>query len=245
MGIISRLTALIRAKISSMLDRAEDPRQTLDYSYDRQLELLQNVRRGIVEVVTSRRRLELQASKLRENVDKLDMQARQALAAGREDLATLALQRKQMTLAQLQSLDSQIADLEKEQQRLTNAENRLSMQIEAFRTRKETIKAQYTAAEAQVRISEAVTGISEEMADVGIAIQRAEEKTEQLRARAGAIDELIEAGTLQDVLGGPDVLQRELSQMAISQSVTQELEAMKRQLAASKPKQLEEGKEKP
>ncbi|MCL5962017.1 MAG: PspA/IM30 family protein [Chloroflexi bacterium] len=242
MGIMSRLSTIISAKMTQFLDKAEDPRETLDYSYEKQLQLLQNVKRGIVDVVTAKRRIELQAAKLRENVDKLDIQARHALAAGREDLARMALERKQAALLQLQGLDSQVADLEKEQERLTTAESRLSMKVEAFRTHKETIKAQYSAAEAQVKIGEAATGISEEMADVGMAIQRAEDKTEKLRARASAIDELVQAGTLEDYTGKVDTVDRELAKITTAHSVDNELEMMKRQLGTSRPKQLKEGK---
>ncbi|MBI2954581.1 MAG: PspA/IM30 family protein [Chloroflexi bacterium] len=243
MGLLSRMSSILKAKMSDFLDKAEDPRETLDYSYQKQLELLQNVKRGVVDVVTAKRRLELQEAKLKENAAKLDGQAKQALAAGREDLARTALERKQVILLQLQGLDSQIADLEKEQEKLTTAETRLAMKVESFRTRKETIKAQYSAAEAQVRIGEAVTGLSEEMADVGYAVQHAEDKTEKLRARAGAIDELVAAGTLEDFTGTPDIVERELSQISVSQNVEQELARMKQQLAAPKQtKQLKEGK---
>lgn len=242
MGILSRMSTIFQAKMTQVLDKAEDPRETLDYSYEKQLQLLQNVKRGVVDVVTAKRRLEIQAGKLRENADKLDRQARQALAAGREDLARTALERKQVALLELQGLDSQIADLQKEQERLAMAESRLAMKVEAFRTRKETIKAQYTAAEAQVRIGEAVTGVSEEMADVGLAIQRAEDKTEKLRARALAIDELVQVGTLEDFTGTTDVVERELAQISASQNVDLELEKMRNQLATSRPKQLREGK---
>lgn len=238
MGLMSRITTLMKAKLTRILDSAEDPRETLDYSYQKQLEMLQNVKRGIADVVTSRRRLELQAARLKENMSTLDVQARQALAAGREDLAKLALTRKQAAQMQLQGLETQVDDLAKEQDKLTGAEVRLSTKIESFRTRKEVIKAQYSTAEAQVRIGEAVTGISEEMADVGMAIDRAEDKTEQLRARAGAIDELVAAGTLEDFTGGQDEVQRELDKIHVTIGVEQELAALKQQMA---PKQLKEG----
>ena len=243
MGVLGRMGTLIRAKMSQILDRAEDPRLTMDYSYEKQVEMLQSVKRGIVDVVTSKRRIQLQAAKLQDNVAKLDVQARQAVSAGRDDLAKLALERKQAGLVQMQGLDSQISDLEKEQEKLTTAEQRLSTKVEAFRMRKEMIKAQYSAAEAQVRIGEAVTGLSEEMADVGLSVQRAEDKTEKLRARAGAIDELVAAGTLEDVTGGSDMIDRELGRVTISENVNKELEALKRQLqGGAETKQLEEGK---
>jgi phage shock protein A len=235
MGVISRISTLIQAKMSKLLDRAEDPRETLEYSYERQREMLQNVKRGIVEVVTSKKRLELQDQRLDENITRLDQQARQAVTAGREDLARLALQRKQLAVSQKQGLDTQIGDLENEQQKLTTSEQRLTVKIETFRTRKEVIKAQYAAAEAQVRISESVTGLGEEMADVGLAIERAEEKTERLKARAGAIDELVAAGTIDDKLTGRgDLLDRELSQIEAGQGIESELAALKAQIAGPK-----------
>ena len=247
MGIISRITALIKAMVNQMLDRAEDPHVTLDYSYQRQLELLQKVKQGIVEVVTAKKRLELQAARLQENITALDNQARRAVAAGREDLARTALERKQIITAQLQALDGQIADLQKEQDRLTTTEQRLSVKIETFRTRKEVIKAQYSAAEAQVKIGESMTGLSEEMADVGLAIQRAEDKTERLRARSSAIDELIESGTLTDLttgIGGTDTLDRELQRVSIAQGVEEELARLRQQMGVATPTEQQSGETK-
>jgi phage shock protein A len=243
MGLLSRMATVIKAKINELLGAAEDPHQMLDYSYERQLEQLQQVKRGIVEVVTSRRRLELQAGKLKENAAKLDDQARRALAAGREDLARMALERKQLAVSQLQGLETQVASLEEQHQRLTQAESRLAAKIESFRTQKEVIKARYSAAEAQVKIGEAVTGLSEEFADIGLAVERAEEKTERLQARASAIDELVAVGTLDELGGKSDVIDRELEKMSLTTSVDAELEAMKRQLKGpDAPRALEEPK---
>ena len=112
--------------------------------------------------------------------------------------------------------------------------------MQSFRTRKETIKATYTAAEAQTRINEAFSGISEEMGDVGLAIQRAEDKTAQMQARAGAIDELLASGALEDhVSGGSDSIQAELDKIGASSDVESELARMKGELTASAPRQIE------
>jgi phage shock protein A len=234
MGLLSRMSTIVKSKMSRLLDSAEDPRETLDYSYERQMETLRNVKRGVVEMVTAKRRLELQAAKVQENITKLDGQARQALEAGREDLARLALQRKQTSLQELQGLDQQIAGLELEQEKLTQAEQRLQTKVAAFRTKKEIIKAQYGAAQAQVRIGEALSGVSEEMGDVSLAIERAENKTEQLRARAGAIDELAAAGVLEDFSGRQNDIGRELAQLTASQNVEGELAALKASLPSGK-----------
>jgi phage shock protein A len=231
-GLMSRASLVVKSKLSKLLDRAEDPGETLDYSYEKQLELLQNVKRGIADVVTAKKRLELQETKLQESVVKLDAQARQALAAGREDLARQALERKSGLQQQLQSLDQQTKQLEAQQEKLVASEKTLSAKVEAFRSQKETIKAQYSAAEAQVRIGEAATGIGEQMADTGLAIQRAKDKTEQMQARASAIDELTESGALEDFTSDQTELDRELGSIASKSQVDQELEQMKSELGS-------------
>ncbi len=230
MGLMDRFSMIVRSKASKMLDKAEDPRETLDYSYEKQLEMLQNVRRGVADVATSKKRLELQAAKLEQSVAKLDGQARTALQQNREDLARVALERKKGVQLQLQSLDDQRAALQAEQDKLVVAEQRLTAKVEAFRTRKETIKAQYTAAEAQSKIGEALTGVSEDMADVGMAVERAENKIETMRARAGAIDELIESGALDDVTDRGDSIDRELEQLTVAGGVEDELSRLKAEL---------------
>ncbi len=234
-GMAGRMSTVIKAKISKLLDRAEDPGETLDYSYQKQLESLQNVKKGIADVVTAKKRLGMQAEKLRQSVVKLDTQARQALSAGNEELARTALERKQLAQSELQGLDQQVTELEAQQEKLTESEKRLRAKIEAFRTKKEVIKAQYSAAEAQVRISEAATGVGEEMADVGLAMQRAVDKTEDMRARASAVEELEAAGTFEDLtaLGsGSDDIDRQLAELSSGGAVDDELAQMKAQLGA-------------
>jgi phage shock protein A len=238
--MMNRASTIVKAKINKLLNRAEDPAETLDYSYEKQLELLQNVKRGVADVVTSKKRLEMQTTQLEQSVVKLDGQARQALQAGREDLAREALQRKTVAQEQLQGLDQQVKGLEAQQEKLVASEKQLSARIEAFRSQKEVIKAQYSAAEAQVRIGEAATGIGEQMADTGLAIQRAKDKTEDMQARALAVDELVESGALEDFTsGGESDLDRELRQLSASTQVDDELEKMKAEIGAGeKPKEL-------
>ena len=226
-GLMSRASLVVKSKFSKLLDRAENPAETLDYSYEKQLELLQNVKRGIADVVTAKKRLELQETQLQQSVVKLETQARQALAAGREDLARQALERKSGLQQQLQSLDQQTQQLEQQQEKLVASEKALSAKVEAFRTQKETIKAQYSAAEAQVKIGEAATGIGEQMADTGLAIQRAKDKTDQMQARAAAIDELVSSGDLQELGSDKTQLDRELAQVASQSQVDKELEQLK------------------
>ena len=180
MGFLDRMSTVVQAKMNKIMDKIEDPREVLDVSYEKQLQLLQNVKRGVAEVTTSKKRIELQKAKLQVSIDKLDSQAKEAIQANLEDLARKALENKASLQAQSNSLDQQITDMNDQQQKLMAAESRLATKVESFRTKKETIKAQYSAADAQVKITESVTGISEEMADVGMAVQRAEENNNNI-----------------------------------------------------------------
>lgn len=231
MGLLNRMGTVIKAKMNKLIGKMEDPRETLDYSYEKQLDLLQNVKRGVAEVATSKKRLQLQRAKLAKNSETLESQARDAVRANREDLARLALERKSALASQITDLDSQIAGLETEQEKLVAAEKRLSTKIEVFRSRKETIKAQYSAAEAQVKISESVSGISEEMADIGMSIERAESKTEEMKARSEALDELLEQGTLVDFTATGSDISRELSRISQKTNVDDELAKLKAEVA--------------
>ena len=229
MGLWQRFSMIFKAKASKALDRAEDPRQTLDYSYERQLEMLTKVRRGVADVATSRKRVEMQITQLESQSSKLTGQAQKAIEVGREDLAREALTRKSGLNGQLIDLKEQHAQLQGEEEKLTRASQQLQAKVDAFRTRKETIKATYTAAEAQTRINEAMAGIGDEMGDVGAAIQRAEDKTAQMQARAGAIDELIASGALEDAssLNQGDDIARELEAMSSQTEVEAELARLK------------------
>jgi phage shock protein A len=242
-GLMARLSFIFKSKFSKALDRAENPNETLDYSYEEQRRQLQNVKRGIADVTTAKKRLELQYTTMQQQVDKLDGQARQALQAGREDLAREALTRKTAVQAQLEGIMQQGQQLEAQQQKLIEGERTLQAKVEAFRTQKEVIKAQYSAAEAQVRIGEAASGIGEQMADVGLAVERAKDKTEQMQARANAIDELTASGALTDLTSSGDDIDRQLAQISQGGQVDDELAKMKAELGKGDAPKAIEGEE--
>lgn len=223
-----------------MIDKYEDPREALDYSYTKQIELLNKLRRDMAEVVTAKRRLEMQKAKLWDNIRTLDEQARRSIDAEREDLAKLALERKNANLMQLQGLEKQIAEMLTEQEKLEQTEKRLATKVEEFKSKKEVIKAQYSAAEAQVRIKENVTGISEEMTDIGMALNKAEEKTEKMKAKSGALDEMMNSGVLTDYTTSKDTIEKELEQITLKGSVDEELAKLKAEKLRKKKQVMEE-----
>ncbi len=241
MGLWQRFTLIFKSKANKALNKAEDPREVLDYSYEKQLELLQKVRRGVADVATSRKRIELQVQGLEKQEVKLEEQARAALAANREDLAREALVRRSGLHQQIADLNVQLAQLQEQEEKLIVASQQLQSKVESFRTRKETIKATYSAAEAQTKINEAFTGISSELGDVGLAVQRAEDKTAEMQARAGAIDELMASGALSDPSGmSKDSITVELERMASDSEVEAQLAAMKNQLGSAEKKAIED-----
>jgi len=239
MGIFSRFTNLLRMRANAALDKAEDPGEVMDYSYSKQLEQLQQLRRSIADVVTNEKRLEMLESQIQQQSSKLDQQAMQALQVNREDLARTALQRKQALATQVNSYEQQLAQLREQEQRLVEMERTVSARIEAFRTQKEMVKAQYGAAQAQVKINEAATGISQEMSEMNLAMQRAQDKVLSMQARADAMETLIEQGTLSEQgligAGSGDTLDRELQQVASQQNVEAQLQAMKQQMQLGGP----------
>lgn len=239
MGFFSRLANFFRIRANAALDKAENPGEVMDYSYQKQLEQLQQLKRSIADVVTQEKLLERQQSDLQQQVNKLDQQAMTALQANREDLARLALQRKEAFLQQLSGYEQQIAQLHAQQEKLVNMERNVSARVSSFRTQKEMVKAQYNAAQAQVKINEAATGISQEMTEMNLAMQRAQDKVLNMQARANAMESLIEQGTLGDQgllgSGSGDSLERELHQISAQQNVEEQLLAMKQQMQLGGP----------
>jgi phage shock protein A len=225
--------SIFQAKTNKALDRLEDPRETLDLSYEKQLENLTKVRRAVADVATARKRIELQANELKKQGDKLQVQAKAALEQGNEDLARIALERRSVISSELTDLQAQHDQVAEQEQRLIETSRRLQSEVEAFRTRKETIKATYTAAEAQAHIGEAVAGISTSMNDAGAAMQRAQDKIAQMQARAGAIDELLASGALTDLSHPVDDIQAELDKVSTTSDVNAELARLKAEIGAS------------
>ncbi len=232
-GLVSRASLIMKSKVSKLLDKAEKPTETLDYSYEKQLELLQNVRRGVADVTTSKKRLQVQAEKLEQEVVKLEGQARQAIAVDREELARKALERKSGIQQELVGLDAQVKQLQAQQDKLIEQQKTLEVRVEQFRSQKEVIKAQYSAAEASARIGEAVTGIGNQMSDMGTALQRAKDKTEEMQARASAMDELVQSGALQDLTSTENDIDRELAALSSTTQVDSELAKLRAELGTS------------
>ncbi len=191
-----RALEVLRQWLRHLLAGPEDPVQALDQAYLRQLQSLQQVRRGVAQVVVAGRRLELHASELEQSQERLRDEARLALREGREDLARLVLTRSQEARSELASLERQVERLKQQEQDLEVTSRRLEARVESFRSQRDTVRAQLSAAQASAAIGEAVTGISGDLGRVRLLLERAREEAAQMEARAAAIEELVRRGTL-------------------------------------------------
>lgn len=240
--MLKRISAIFRANANAgfATQPAEDPRLLLDRSYDQQVDMLRDVKRGVVEVTAARRRLELQAEQLRSQLPEFESRALASVQAGRDDLARAALERKAGAEARIRDFEAQIGKLRAEEEGLAAAERRLQAKLDAFRTQKEVLKAQFAAAQASARISEAVTGLSEEGTDVAYAVRRAEEHTAQLRARGRALEDLVEEGVLKDHLDDRDAFDREFDALLRETNIEADLDRLRTQaVTVERPRQIE------
>lgn len=229
MGVFDRLRLVLAKGASVALAPAPDPRVTHQTAHQKQRALLNQVTRAGQEVTAAKLRLQATAEQVRQKLPAMEEQARDELRAGNEAMARLALQRRQVVAHELDTLERQLREVENEESALAVIEQRLAGQIEAFAARQEVIKARYSAAEAQVRINEAMTGVSQDFADLAATLQRAEQTTEDMQARANAIDRLVQEGDIETIgfAAGSDAIDARYQSLGADEDVERRLRALK------------------
>jgi phage shock protein A len=233
MSLFQRAHDVVAAKANKAIDAAENPNEMLDYSYEQMLDHITQVRRALVDIAASKKRIELQEQQLQHLVDHLQDQAKDALAQGRDDLAREALSRKAAAQEQINGMEPQRQQLADEEQKMEQTLSALQERVNNFRSQKEVMKAQYTAAQATSAVNEEAAGISKSFGDSGAALQRAQDKIATMQARAGAMDELLQSGVLEDVGGSTDDIQKELDEAGANAQVDKELAALKAQIGSA------------
>jgi phage shock protein A len=242
MSLFQRAHDILAAKSNKALDAAEKPDEMLDLSYEQMLDQITKVRQALVTIAASRKQIELQEQQLQHSVDHLQEQAKTALSLGKEDLAREALTRKATAQAQIDGLEPQREQLAEQEEKLGQTLQALQQRVNTFRTQKEVLKAQYAAASAESSVNESVAGISGTLDDSGAELQRAQDKIANMQARAGALDELLQSGVLEDVGGNTDDIQQELDEAGTAADVDNELAALKAEIGpGSAPPELTSG----
>jgi len=233
-ALIRRLKLLMKVWLDSLLSPAEDPREVFALAHRRQRDLLDNVRRALATVKGSRQQLVRNSEEAQGRLPQLEVRARQALVAGREDQARFALQLRQVVVEENKDLEAQILQMEEEERTLSLVEHRLTTQIAAFFARQEALAARYSSAEAQIRIREALGGVSEELSGLDSALERAEETTENMQARVTAIDQLVETGILEMPAYRPDgATQAQLTAGLLDGDVEEMLATLKQEVESA------------
>lgn len=229
MGVLDRLKVLLARGASVALAPAPDPRLTHLTSHQKQRALLDQVVLAGKEVTRAKQRLQDTADGVRRKLPAMEDQARSELRTGHETMARLTLQRRQVVARELETLETQLREVEKEEAALAVIEQRLTGQIEAFAARQEVIKARFSATEAQVRINEAMTGVSQDFAELTAALHRAEQTTDDMQARATAIDRLVQEGDLESmsVAAGLDAIDARFQALGGEEDVERQLNALK------------------
>src|SRR3984957_9785497 len=215
MSLFSRAHDIAAAKANKALDSVENPNEMLDYSYEQMLDYITRVRQALVYIASERKRIELQEPQLRQTIDHLGHQAQAALGQGREDLAREALSRQAAAQQQLDAMEAQ-----HQEQKLQQTLAQLQQRVSQFRSQKEVMKADYAVAQAG------------DYGGTGDALLRAQDKIATMQARAGAMDELLQSGVLEDVGAHTDDIKDELDAAASAADVDSQLAALKAQLAA-------------
>jgi phage shock protein A len=220
MSLFSRAHNILAAKANKALDSVENPNELLDYSYEQMLDYIARVRQALVEIAAERKRIELQEPQLRQTIAQLGDQAQAALGQGREDLAREALSRRAAAQQQVDGMEAQRQELTGQEQKLQANLTQLQQRVSHFRSQKEVMKADYAVAQAG------------DLGGTADALVRAQDKIATMQARAGALDEAVQSGVLEDAGGHTNDIQEELDEAASAADVDGQLAALKAKLAA-------------
>jgi phage shock protein A len=233
MNVFARVADILQAKTHKLLDRLEDPNETLDLSYEKMLSQLQETKRHLADVVAQQKSLERQIEAAGQEAGKAENDARVALAAGREDLAKAALSHKHGALEKAEALKQAHAQIEPQAAKLIEYEKTLEGRIEDFRTRKEVMKASYTAAASQVKVSQSMAGIGSGFGNVGDTLRRADDKVAGMRAKAEAMESLLDAGVLSDPLDTKTRSEKDLDTLRIGSAIDADLARLKAEVGGT------------
>ncbi|NYE27428.1 phage shock protein A [Rhodanobacter sp. K2T2] len=233
MSIFERMADLLHAKTNKLLDKMEDPNETLDLSYEKMITGLQETKHHLADVVTEQKLLERQIAQIQQEADTAQDNARLALQSSREDLAKAALAQRQAALEKQVTLNKAHENISAQAKKLIDYQSTLENRIEQFRTQKDVMKSSYAAAQAQVKVTESLTGIDNRLGNVTDAMRRAEDKVNGMQAKAEAMDGLLQSGVLNDPLDHRSNVEKELQTLRSNNAVDAELEKLKAELGKS------------
>jgi phage shock protein A len=199
MTLWSRLRRIFQQRANAALDRADDPIAAFELAYAAQIRAHEQAKRGIADVLTSEKRLEMEVRSLDANAARAFAAAGEAARLGDDAKARVHLEHEAFVLAQRDRLLNEVDDVRTQRKTLEATTEVLRRRLEAMRTERLALQARYATANATIRATEHVTGLSREMSDVARLIESAREASLGVQARAAALADI--AGTATGALG--------------------------------------------
>lgn len=227
MSLINRLSYLVRSKLSAVIDSVSDPIENLEYQQKQLKDNVRECKRAITEMDTQINKLKSQRENLMKKVEKRNEQAREAMKAGREELAEKAITEKQELLAQVEDKENAIDEIRPRREDLEDQLEELKSQVKQFETKKANLKARHTAAQSEVKVQEIMTGLDED----SVSLSEIEDEIEETEARAEALDGLDFENEFDDKTA-LDKEMEELRKETGEDEVTAELEMLKEEVGA-------------
>jgi phage shock protein A len=186
--------------IRKIMEPAEDPSKTGRFSvFDRYIQLLKELDEALSEVEKARQQLKKKSQQLRGRALNVFLKAERAVAEDNEELARIALSRRQMILCEIEKLNQKILEIDKEKERLILIQHRMAARLEIYLTKHDILSACQTAAQAHTAVGEAVKGIAKDSAELNQALELAEKNKKDVQDRAEAIDAFLRSGNLDNL----------------------------------------------
>ncbi|WP_018086891.1 PspA/IM30 family protein [Desulfurispora thermophila] len=220
MGLFSKLKDLLEANFRDLIDKAEDPEKMLNLYIERAMEQLKEFNLQVNRAVADEMQLRQKISATESEIQSWLSQAKVAVQQNRDDLARIALERKQAAEQKLGDLKLQLAEQEKVVAELRSSYRQLEEKLQKARDEREKLVLRQRRAKAMKEAGQAVQKLSQ--LDALSDFERMRDKVDRLEAEARATN-LAVNNTLEDEFAR---LQAEAGKAAVED----ELAALKKQL---------------
>ncbi|SDN01080.1 phage shock protein A (PspA) family protein [Halogranum gelatinilyticum] len=231
MGLTDRTSDLLNTRVNALLDRLEDENESADYAVEQLRDELKRVKEAILDLVTEKKRLEKRRDSLQEKIEERNEQAREAVAAGREDLAREVLRKKQRELNDLESLDEQVSELADAQEELIERSEELERRVDHYRAKRAQAAAREQAARADLATKGGVAS-----GEAGRYAEAAADDIDEREARAAALEELEERGVFDD----DEDLDAEIDQLRTDDEIEDELSTIRKEMGKGRKTKTDE-----
>lgn len=218
MGIFSRISDIFKANVNDALDAAEDPEKMLRQMVLEMEESVNKATLAVANAIANEKGLTRKIEKERQLAADWHEKAKQAMSAGREDLAKAALEKKSVAEKNANDLTPIYQQATATSAKMREQLDQLKRKLEEARSRQSTLIARSQAAKAQKQISQSFSGVG---SDAFSKFDKFEGKIEKLESEAEAFEQLAGENTSLD---------EELKQLSSSAQVDAELLALKKEM---------------